>query len=428
MLMDRKNKSKLRLCLINISILISILIGELVFRLIPSINNSRVASVRYNSQVIWLDEYTKIFKKNIYHEFEEAYRPEGEKYFQRSEPRLFRTDNKGYILGSTEEQNRLVHFKILFSGGSVVECQEVDEPFRFSFAVQSILNDEGLSEIETYNLGIRGHTTFETIKLMAGTDLFDGFQAIVFMHNINDGTVLANCKSYFSDSVNIKPGRYKSLKKQLDKTIAGLHENLTSSSCLVYLLDNFMRQYFSDEIISQDDEYEIISERDIENICSAYRKNIISLAAIASGKNATPIFLTQPTPYLSGFQKILNDELRNVCEVKQYCLIDVAAEFPLPSESLFFPDMVHLNNEGSLSVARIVAQKLPYLLEFQMREMPIDKEWLNSFYYQLENTDNKSVSIPYNARYPILNQNNETLYFQSVFDSKRICVLYRFGE
>lgn len=403
---------------------VSLLLGEGILRLVPSVNNSRMARKKYMSQVIWLDEYTRLFRGNIHHEFEEAYRPEGEQYFSRAQPRLFRTDENGFILGSKTEPPNFTKFQVLFSGGSVVECQEVDEPFRFPFVVQSILREEGLSEILTSNLGIRGHTTFETIKLMTGTSLFDGFQAIVFMHNINDWTILANCGSYFSSSSNRATGRYGNTRTQVSKIIESAREDLTSQYNTIFLLHNLYRKYFSSEIFSQCEEPGILDDDTICRIRQIYNKSIVSLAELAHGKYSKPIFLTQPSPFEGGLQGALNEELKEVCAINHYELIDVAGKFPHNSAYLFFPDGVHLNNEGSILVGQIVAQELPYTLESELSELPVEKEWLAKFQDMLTTGSSQKFAIPNNSRYPVLTDNLERLYFQSSFGGKsQICCL-----
>lgn len=410
--------------IINAAIFVSLLLCEGILRFIPAVNNSRIASKKFRSQVAWLDEYTRVFKKNICHEFEEAYRPEGEKYFSRSQPRLFRTDENGYIIGSSTDVSDFVEFRILFSGGSTVECQEVDEPLRFPFAVQSILNEKGLSEIHALNLGIRGHTTFETIKLMIGTNLFDNFQAILFMHNINDWTVLANCSSYFPSSPDGVAGRYGSTNSLINKIIENAHESLTTKSSLVFLLNNLYHKYFSSEIIPQPEEPVTLDSKVVDNICRTYHKNTINLAVLTKAKNAEPVFLTEPSPFEGGLQEELNNELRKICQSHNYHLIDVARRFPINSEHLFFPDMVHLNNEGSLLVAQIVADELPYLLESKLSELPIKEKWLNQFFDMLTTCSTDSISVPYNARYPVMSKDMDKFYFQAIFNgNNQICCI-----
>jgi hypothetical protein len=422
--MTTNRKIVLKIVIINTSVLFSLLLCEGVLRYIPSINNSRIAAKQYKSQIIWLDEETRSFRKNIHQEFEEAYRPEGETYFSRTQPRLFRTDDKGYILGSPTEQNNFATFKVLFSGGSVVECQEVDEPFRFAFAVQSLLNERGLPEIETLNLGVRGHTTFETLKLMTGTNLFEGFQAILFMHNINDWTVLVNCNSYFSSSSDKTYSRHGTLKRQINEFIDTTREVFIDQSSLAYLLDNLRQKYFSSDILPQAEEQVVIDDEKVNQILDIYRRNIMNLAGLAYTKGARPVFLTEPSPVKGGLQEELNSELRNICQTQGYSLIDVAQSLPENSEYLFFPDRVHLNNNGSLFVAQIIADKLPFVLESQLSELPIHKQWLDKLDKMLKEANICDIDIPYNARYPVLTKDLNKLYFQSVFNgNNQICCI-----
>lgn len=416
-----------RLLIVNGAVLLSLLLGEGLLRCVPSINDRRVAFNQFKSQVFWLDDTTRLFKKNIYHEFEEAYRPEGEKYFSRAQPRLFRTDDSGYILGSPSDFNGLAEYRVLFSGGSVVECQEVDEPFRFPAVVQSLLNERGLSEFRAWNLGIRGHTTFETLKLMAGTKLYDGFQAILFMHNINDWNVLANCGTYFSSQREGATEQHESMGTQLRKMVESLRDTLVSQSNCASLLHSIYQNHFSPGIVPQEDGPHAIDPETVQHIRDQYRSNIISLAAVSSAKNAEAVFLTQPSGLTEELQEALNDELRQVCQDNHYHLIDVAARFPAEPDDLFFPDGVHLNNEGSLLVGTIVAEELPHILEATLDRLPIRKEWLRAFHDMLNRGPTQNVAIP-NARYPVMSPDMKRLYFQTSCGGKRQVCSIDIGE
>ena len=68
--------------------------------------------------------------------------------------------------------------------------------------------------------------------------------------------------------------------------------------------------------------------------------------------------MTQPLGQSSQSQDTFNEQIRQVASEKNVLLIDLDKELPSDRQALFLSDRIHLNNDGSIAVAKVIAREL----------------------------------------------------------------------
>ena len=188
-------KIMFRILLISLTSLLLILI-DLFLGSYNETNYIKASSRMFRSEATSLSVNTRALTPNIDHSYFLGLRHDP--YFEgdHNAPRLFRTDENGTIIGQLNPAKTTSKGNILFLGGSITECNEVDEEYRFPSLAGKILSEETSSAYRGINLGVRGHTSHDSINLLLNHPISDQAQIVVLMNNINDRLFLAKRGTY----------------------------------------------------------------------------------------------------------------------------------------------------------------------------------------------------------------------------------------
>ena len=106
-----------------------------------------------------------------------------------------RTDEDGFIFPSAVYKNP--DFSLVFLGGSQTESKFSHEEKRFPFLVGKILSERLGKKINSYNAGIMGSTTINSIKILLFKVIPLKPRFVILNHNYNDLLYLLDNGSYW---------------------------------------------------------------------------------------------------------------------------------------------------------------------------------------------------------------------------------------
>jgi hypothetical protein len=340
------------------------------FGAVTNVGAIREDVLRFRSEVAPLRMWTRHIVPNLNHVYSDVYRPEGEARLPRGTPRMFRSDGWSAISGSSEIAPAPIA-RIAFLGGSTTECNEVDEPYRFPASVATKLTTIYGLQVQTYNLGVRAHTTQDSITVLVNHPLMRQVSHVVLMHNINDRLWLATRGSY--------SGALSSQGESTTGAIIGAGTGLAHmlwdyiglrSNMLFGAIRAVDRWRDARGAVPVDERAIDFHDSDAEASKRKFRSNLEVFVAAARAYGQVPILMTQPLGRPSDGQYTFNAAIRTVAAEKDVLLIDVAQLFGDHRNDLFFEDMIHLNNEGSLLVAEAVSKKLAGILGARSADNP----------------------------------------------------------
>ncbi len=282
---------------------------------------------------------------------------------------LIETDDYGFICGPNE--NKETFPEIVFFGGSTVECAFVDDSLRYPFLVGNKLNRI------SRNSGYGGNHSFHSLINLLGTSIESKPDLIVWMHNINDLTLLSRTGSYFT-----APGNRDILKEGTVKYQFSFKERLSrfKLSTINLLIPNLYKRL--SKLKKQDEKtvdewtgFRSTSTIDSEVILKAYSSSLTSFIEVAKAHGIKIILMTQfnrinetdtavVNDYMSKKQPLtfsayadlyqsFNQEIRDVATQKNIPLIDLDSAFSEKSD--LFYDAIHLNNAGSVYASELIA-------------------------------------------------------------------------
>lgn len=273
----------------------------------------------------------------------------------------FRTDNDGYILPHGGKSNGK---HIVFVGGSTTECIEVNEYKRFPYLVGQLLPE---LNYKTINAGISGNSSQHSLNLILNKIAIRQPQIIVLMHDINDLNTYVFSPDYWSISGSksnllslipdidekakrLLPVIYPQLKKRLwnKKEVIVVNE-ITEEITSVFLKD-FSRNLL---LIKQ-----ICEAFDIQLILMTQARDFIELKDYFHNDKIKQYLTLRESFHLEfkhAFDQV-NDVTRSFAKDYHIPLIDLASL--LNDKPELFDDIVHYNNLGSETVAKIISEHL----------------------------------------------------------------------
>ena len=339
---------------------------ELLIGLFSPIDDIRKSSFIFHNQVKEFHPYTKVYKPNQKWVLRSEWRPEGDKYFSPDDNIKFFTDEKSYISTSFNYERKGLENKIIFVGGSTTECNEVDEEFRFPFLVGKILGDQYSLFYDTLNYGVRGHTTQDSINLLMYYHRYEYPQYIVLMHNINDLSWLKNNLTY----------KFYPPESSFKLQLLDLIEYFRFRSNIVFLINSFLidvgianKRFPGDHRPTVDVAIELERQKArfskkqfLTNIKSLFEKNLNLFVEICRIHGINAILMTQPTGKDDHDHVVFNESIRGVAKKFNVPLIDLDKLIKGDRSRLFYPDNIHLNNEGSIQVATKISQELAKII------------------------------------------------------------------
>jgi len=259
----------------------------------------------------------------------------------------FRTDENGFVKPTKIYENP--DLNIFFLGGSTTECEYVDEPYRFPYLVGRMLEEKSGKKINSHNAGKSGNNSIHSINNLLNKIAPLHPDIIVRMEGINDLSTLLYEATYWNRNIS--------------------RSNLACFTKSQIGFRNFKNEWDQSPYRSM-----IYDEVHRARIKAQYRKILTLFVAITKAVGATPVLMTQANVIsdnpnfvahegddkfnesyrhlYSEFQNIT----RQVAQENHIMLIDIDKKLPQPQQYLY--DSVHLNNEGSKVVAKIIAEEL----------------------------------------------------------------------
>lgn len=284
---------------------------------------------------------------------------------------IIETNETGFIVGPNQGKDDKC--EVLFFGGSTTECAFVDDSLRFPFLVGEQINRV------TGNAGYGGNHSFHSLINLLGKGIDEKPEMVIWMHNINDFSLLSKTGSYF-----ISPRNRDVLlisKPAAEASYKGRIKNLGNAFFQAAIPNIYLRAYMLTKPQSgQVDEWAGYRELDVVEdsiIQQTFKSSLKSFIAIAKEHRIQVVLMTQfnrineenseimkalgggshySDEHFIALYKSLNSIIRQVAVEENVPLIDLAKRIPATSDYLY--DAVHLNNAGSKLVANIIASDL----------------------------------------------------------------------
>ena len=271
-----------------------------------------------------------------------------------------RVDDDGFIMPSKVHQE--ADLDIVFFGGSTTECMFVDEDRRFPSLFGRELEKRTGKTVNSYNGGNAGNNAFHSVLALQAKGLPIKPDAVVLMHNINDLTFLLLTNGYWA------PHFYR-----------GIVQVKEYNAYKTYLIEHFMK---AKTLKGGEDEFADYRGRrvdiDVPFMTGEFGKMLELFVFICRQNGITPVLMTQfnrltdnpdknvraqmewfeksfslpYTEYIRAY-RALNETIRNVAASNNVPLVDL--DRLVPKESRLMYDLVHLNGEGSVFVAGLLA-------------------------------------------------------------------------
>jgi len=280
----------------------------------------------------------------------------------------FKTDKDGFIAGSSEPTGPI---DIVFMGGSTVECLYVDEGNRFPALTSLLLRRSDGSATNTKNAGVGGSHSVHSMLSLHAKVLPLKPRIVVIMHNANDLFLLMHTGSYWK-----APEKRSIVQVATHSTIRTIAKS--AKDMLIPNIYALMRMVDRTRIYK--DEFEGFRATAVSNadITKDFRSSLTAIVSVLRAWGIEPVLMTQfnRNDYSDGFIKAqfekvtqpwtwvefvrhykhFNDVVRQVSAETRTFLIDLDAEVPHSKDYIY--DALHLNDEGSKLVARIVSREL----------------------------------------------------------------------
>ncbi len=322
--------------------------------------------------------HSDFYKKPPDHYITETQQLEQKKY-------RVRTDANGFIIGEHTQQDK-AKADVIFFGGSTTECLYVDENKRFPYVVGEQLSNKTSGEkLQVLNSGLsHSHSLHSIHNLLAKGRPLEP-KIVVWMHNINDLTLLTKTGDYgtapetrtLMQTFDNEPAHTLSVLKRIEHFFTAIRELLFPN---IY----FRLATLHYEIRTPDsvDEWSALRDKntfDYDTIEQKFEQSLSAFIQLSRAYDMEVVLMTQfnrldPADnfireiYSRYHQKDLdydtfceyykkfNNKIREVAQREGLLLIDLAAE--MESTNTYLCDAVHLNNKGSERVADIISNQL----------------------------------------------------------------------
>lgn len=331
----------------------------------------REESRKFREEAAYFRTTTLNLAPSIRHEFLPGDR-DAAGTLSRHAPRMFRTDDLGYIKSNNDSDAAT---KILFLGGSTTESNEVDEAFRFPAVVGSALNSAGV-RVRTLNAGVRGHTTQDNINaLLNRPGLLDASVAVL-MENINDRLRLAIQGNYTGRLGTDPPVSSAAVFASARGLMHSSWDYVSYRSNILFLARNAVARFnaWTGETVgvSVGESNINFPDPNFDEHRLLFERNLRIFVSIARAYDMQPALMTQPLGVASEPQAVFNESIRRVAAETKSVLIDLDAALPAPKSWAFLKDNIHFNNRGSTAIGHIVAEHLAPLLGATLQTKAIE--------------------------------------------------------
>jgi len=300
----------------------------------------------------------------------------------------FKTDEHGFLLPGSRHTNPDI--KIVFLGGSTTESMFVRPENRFPGLVNTILERNTGMGINSYNGGKSGNTSFDAINLYFNKIIPLQADIVILMNNINDLSTLIYEQSYWNMSGSRGPYKKinqlhyteKPLKERLKSVVRSLKHLFPNT---VFEIEKFWRSTANSTGKIAIDEFEtsrgVKKNLNVRKMQRMFQYNLMLFVDMVHQNGKTPVLMTQFNRIIEDPKVIseiegarigvdfyeykfiyesFNDIIRKVANLTNTLLIDLDKDIP-KDPNLFF-DTIHVNDDGSKLVAKVISKKLEELI------------------------------------------------------------------
>jgi len=423
--------------------IVALIILDVITGNIGETKEIRNASRMFRSEAVPLFLKTKNLFPNIEHRYLYGSREDPRHQGDPGSARIFRTDNFGTIVSGPETHDVPSERRILFLGGSTTECNEVDEEFRFPGLVGKLLSDAAVKPFKGVNLGVRGNTSRDSVNLLLNHPAARTAKTVVLMHNINDRLLLAIRGNYDAPIDGPAPTKWSAVSSSVKGTWASLLDFLSHRSNLFFLLRSkvFDVNPWTGERIEEgtiDEENIDFKDAQLEKSIEEFRISLRTFIAVTRAMGKRPVLMTQALGRKSESQKEFNQVTRTIAAEGNVTLIDIEETLDGIQQGLFLSDDIHLNNEGSRVIAKIVTD----ILASQVFDLDVsgtshtDVSLVPDFSIcrppgegsSAPATSTKHLLIRQSGRYPVLSYDGRWLLYQKWTGNREVVKLFNMKD
>lgn len=296
---------------------------------------------------------------------------------------LLRTNENSFVLPQNSWPDPDV--KIVFLGGSTTECLYVNEENRFPYATGKLLEKNLNIKVNSYNNGCEGNNSLDTINSFINKVFPLEPDIAVFMHNVNDFSVLLHYGTYWNDNPSRSP--IITLKKEALKPPKLTNRAMIHlyNACATHLpnLTLFVKEFITKRRFSEDEFADVRGEKKIVNqplFKKEFSKNLRTFINLCRARGITPVLMTQENRVTDTPDKavefhstiftslgisykeyketydMFNETIREVGAESNALVIDLDRKIPKNKEYIY--DGYHFNDKGSLLAAEVIADEL----------------------------------------------------------------------
>jgi lysophospholipase L1-like esterase len=304
----------------------------------------------------------------------------------------FHADHNGFIEPSGIY--KIPDFNIVFLGGSTTECFNVKEKLRFPYLTGQLLEKKTGFKCNTYNGGRSGNNSLNSYVKLLNIVVPMKPDYVIMMHTINDLINSAFVGSYWSNENKNRfmVSTFDSISTY-DQSVSSDHNQ---RKILPYTIKAFKR--IKHELFDESkptNEWSTVKSYiiiDTTKIFNDFRSSLNTFVHTCTAWNIEPILMTQHNQITMdieesfsstwinkeliksglGFRDFIviynkmNNIIREVAIKNNISYIDL--DKYVPRNEVYMSDHVHLNNEGSQLVAKIISDSLYSKLVSTYRE------------------------------------------------------------
>lgn len=278
---------------------------------------------------------------------------------------------------------------LLFLGGSTTECITVAEEKRYPYLVGRILEENTGYKVNSYNAGIGGGTSHNSLDTLLHKGLVLDPDIAVLHHNINDLIMLLKYEDYCYTKTGESYDFYWMQTAGTNTLGSGFASRIKNAVIQIFpAIGGRIAAIAASDALPADDSLEkepIVYDR--EKLMSTFQKNLEMFISICQINNIVPVLMTQanrmneqPDDLIAllydacggyelsveyeEFWKLyeeMNDVIRQTAERHNILCIDLEASIEKTPENFY--DMVHYTDDGSVRAADVIAKELQNILE-----------------------------------------------------------------
>jgi len=256
----------------------------------------------------------------------------------------FFTNNDGFL---NEDKNN-IESVIIFLGGSTVENIQLEYKDRFTYKLQSKLNNLGSVKTQVLNGGVSGSNNINSLFSYLSKGLKYKPKYVFLMGTLNDVGQLSSYNSYW----------------ELDNN----QSILNSSKSKLFLFLNYLKTYWFTNIYYHLKSINLLPSKINKNESKSrfndssnieYIRVINLFEKISEEFDIKFVFLTEPYFNIPHHEKSIVESLNKIILESEVNVIDL--ESLIPKEKKYFIDDTHLNSEGNELVSNIIFEKIKSL-------------------------------------------------------------------